>query len=262
MDTTVSVSLQEQAFKIFLALPGNQFCADCPAPSPDWASVNLGVFVCHKCSGVHRSIGLHITRIKSMKLDSWTLKQLYLMNYVNNQEANLYWEALRPADRERPHQDTTHGALKAFIYDKYVHKKFVNPEGRPPLEPIMEKLNQENKNDDETKEQFFQRKLKELEAEIQQKALQASIENPKAMIASAKSDKERIISSGLRQVKPFTAETPRHSNSHRKTFERQGSDDEFTVLSAPKDLKPEKEKPSALPSDKPYDMFAGNDESL
>lgn len=49
----------------------NKLCADCKRPSPSWASLNLGVFVCIKCSGCHREIGVHVTKIKSTNLDLW-----------------------------------------------------------------------------------------------------------------------------------------------------------------------------------------------
>ncbi len=55
----------------YLKTPGNKLCADCKRPSPTWASINLGVFVCIKCSGCHREIGVHVTKIKSINLDLW-----------------------------------------------------------------------------------------------------------------------------------------------------------------------------------------------
>ena len=65
--------LKEQTAIItkLLKLPENKFCADCKRPSPSWASTNLGVFVCITCSGCHREIGVHITKIKSINLDLW-----------------------------------------------------------------------------------------------------------------------------------------------------------------------------------------------
>lgn len=50
---------------------GNANCADCDAPNPDWASLNLGVLVCIECSGIHRNLGSHISRVRSLDLDEW-----------------------------------------------------------------------------------------------------------------------------------------------------------------------------------------------
>jgi len=76
--------------------PANQFCADCRLKDPRWASWNLGVFVCIDCSGVHRSIGTHISKVKSVNLDTWTAEQVENMAAWGNQRANAFWEQSLP----------------------------------------------------------------------------------------------------------------------------------------------------------------------
>lgn len=53
-------------------VPGNGLCADCDAPTPEWASLNLGILMCIECSGIHRNLGSHISKIRSLGLDEWT----------------------------------------------------------------------------------------------------------------------------------------------------------------------------------------------
>ena len=54
----------------------NKYCADCDAKGPRWASWNLGVFICIRCAGIHRNLGVHISRVKSVNLDQWTAEQI------------------------------------------------------------------------------------------------------------------------------------------------------------------------------------------
>ena len=55
----------------FLDIPGNRKCADCSSKSPKWASINLGIMLCIECSGIHRSLGVHISKVRSVTLDDW-----------------------------------------------------------------------------------------------------------------------------------------------------------------------------------------------
>lgn len=55
----------EKPIDVLRKVCGNDRCADCGAPEPDWASLNLGVLVCIECSGVHRNLGVHISKVCS-----------------------------------------------------------------------------------------------------------------------------------------------------------------------------------------------------
>ncbi|KPV77847.1 uncharacterized protein RHOBADRAFT_11754, partial [Rhodotorula graminis WP1] len=77
--------------------PHNKVCADCKRNDARWASVNLGIFVCLRCSGIHRGLGVHISRVRSIDLDTWTQTHIDTMRRWGNHRANLYWEAhLKP----------------------------------------------------------------------------------------------------------------------------------------------------------------------
>ncbi|XP_069545947.1 stromal membrane-associated protein 1-like isoform X3 [Brachyistius frenatus] len=103
----------------------NKFCADCEAKGPRWASWNLGVFMCIRCAGIHRNLGVHISRVKSVNLDQWTSEQIQSMVDVGNGRARRLYEAHLPENFRRPQTDQ---AVEVFIRDKYERKKYYDKE--------------------------------------------------------------------------------------------------------------------------------------
>ncbi|XP_078129061.1 stromal membrane-associated protein 1-like isoform X3 [Sander vitreus] len=103
----------------------NKFCADCEAKGPRWASWNLGVFMCIRCAGIHRNLGVHISRVKSVNLDQWTPEQIQSMVDMGNSRAKQLYEAYLPENFRRPQTDQ---AVEVFIRDKYERKKYCNKE--------------------------------------------------------------------------------------------------------------------------------------
>ncbi|XP_032383383.1 stromal membrane-associated protein 1 isoform X3 [Etheostoma spectabile] len=103
----------------------NKFCADCEAKGPRWASWNLGVFMCIRCAGIHRNLGVHISRVKSVNLDQWTSEQIQSMVDMGNSRAKQLYEAYLPENFRRPQTDQ---AVEVFIRDKYERKKYCNKE--------------------------------------------------------------------------------------------------------------------------------------
>ncbi|XP_078069433.1 stromal membrane-associated protein 1 isoform X4 [Mustelus asterias] len=101
----------------------NKYCADCEAKGPRWASWNLGVFICIRCAGIHRNLGVHISRVKSVNLDQWTPEQIQCMQDMGNTKARHLYEANLPEHFRRPQTDQ---AVEFFIRDKYEKKKYVD----------------------------------------------------------------------------------------------------------------------------------------
>uniref|UniRef100_A0A3P9MTC9 Small ArfGAP 1 n=1 Tax=Poecilia reticulata TaxID=8081 RepID=A0A3P9MTC9_POERE len=101
----------------------NKYCADCEAKGPRWASWNLGVFICIRCAGIHRNLGVHISRVKSVNLDQWTSEQIQSIQEMGNTKARQFYEANLPDSFRRPQTDQ---AVEFFIRDKYEKKKYYN----------------------------------------------------------------------------------------------------------------------------------------
>uniref|UniRef100_A0A1B0CCV4 Arf-GAP domain-containing protein n=3 Tax=Phlebotominae TaxID=7198 RepID=A0A1B0CCV4_LUTLO len=85
---------------------GNSECADCGSKYVEWASYNIGIFLCTRCAGVHRAMGAHISKVKHLKLDKWEDSQLERMKEVGNVKARLKYEQRVPACYRRPTEDS------------------------------------------------------------------------------------------------------------------------------------------------------------
>lgn len=130
-----AISLVQRLQKI----PENSKCADCLDSRPEWASSKLGIFICLNCSGIHRSLGTHISFVRSCKLDQWTDEQAAVMRAIGNKIANSYWEYNLPKNFVRPNSNNR-AQMEAFIRRKYVDREFARPNAKPPNEIPISKL--------------------------------------------------------------------------------------------------------------------------
>ena len=128
---------QEHLFKKLLSKPENSFCADCKAKGASWTSMTYGVFICINCSGIHRSFGLQVTRVRSTKLDNWTKADAKIMEVVGNKVANLYWE--HQIIYHKKDQTFSDDNKVDFIKQKYLMKAFVKKDGKNPVDVLIEK---------------------------------------------------------------------------------------------------------------------------
>lgn len=121
-------------------------------PGPRWASWNLGIFICIRCAGIHRNLGVHISKVKSVNLDQWTQEQVQVrgtasvlhvwagplgrdahhqplpprvqcVQEMGNAKARRLYEAFLPECFQRPETDQS---AEAFIRDKYDRKKYID----------------------------------------------------------------------------------------------------------------------------------------
>uniref|UniRef100_A0A8B9UGS1 Small ArfGAP 1 n=1 Tax=Anas zonorhyncha TaxID=75864 RepID=A0A8B9UGS1_9AVES len=162
----------------------NKYCADCEAKGPRWASWNTGVFICIRCAGIHRNLGVHISRVKSVNLDQWTPEQIQCMQEMGNTKARLLYEANLPENFRRPQTDQ---AVEFFIRDKYEKKKYYDknavntfnisssdtaqPLTSSPLQAAAEKSKAE-------KEKEKKKEEKKREKESEKTSKQVAVEKP------------------------------------------------------------------------------------
>ncbi|XP_032359228.1 arf-GAP with SH3 domain, ANK repeat and PH domain-containing protein 1 isoform X5 [Etheostoma spectabile] len=107
-----------------LRMPGNEVCCDCGAADPKWLSTNLGILTCIECSGIHREMGVHISRIQSMELDKLGTSELLLAKNVGNSSFNEIMEGNLPSPSPKPIPFSDMTVRKEFINAKYVDHKY------------------------------------------------------------------------------------------------------------------------------------------
>ncbi|GLB39760.1 putative GTP-ase activating proteins for the small GTPase, ARF [Lyophyllum shimeji] len=124
----ITIERNQKILLELVAKPGNDICADCKVRNPRWASHNLGIFICVGCASIHRKIGTHITKVKSLTMDVWTKEQVEHMKSMGNVKSNAIYnpnEIRHPpppnlVDSERDSE------LETYIRSKYEFKRFMD----------------------------------------------------------------------------------------------------------------------------------------
>uniref|UniRef100_A0A674N4V1 Arf-GAP with GTPase, ANK repeat and PH domain-containing protein 1 n=2 Tax=Tetraodontidae TaxID=31031 RepID=A0A674N4V1_TAKRU len=115
---------EAMALQTIRSIRGNGRCADCEAQNPDWASLNLGALICIECSGIHRNLGTHLSRVRSLDLDEWPLELIKVMTAIGNELANSVWEA-NTQGRPKPAPDASREERERWIRAKYEQRLFL-----------------------------------------------------------------------------------------------------------------------------------------
>ena len=112
---------------------------------PDWASINLGVLICIECSGIHRNLGSHISRVRSLDLDEWPPEHLLAMTRLGNHMANSVWEA-RILPAHKPGPSSSREDKEKYIVAKYVRKEMIAPlpPGLSPPSALLSSISKSN----------------------------------------------------------------------------------------------------------------------
>ncbi|URE15358.1 ADP-ribosylation factor GTPase-activating protein [Musa troglodytarum] len=119
---------QMRKLKELMLKSDNRICADCGAQDPKWASANIGVFICLKCSDIHRSLGTDISKVLSVTLDEWSDGDIESMIEVGgNSYANSIYEAFLPRGFPKPKSNSSYEERSKFIRSKYESQEFLKP---------------------------------------------------------------------------------------------------------------------------------------
>ncbi|XP_060618811.2 arf-GAP with GTPase, ANK repeat and PH domain-containing protein 2 isoform X1 [Anolis sagrei] len=105
---------------------GNSLCVDCGALNPTWASLNLGALICIECSGIHRNLGTHLSRVRSLDLDDWPLELTLVLTSIGNETANSVWEKCTQG-RRKPTCESSREERESWIRAKYEQRLFLAP---------------------------------------------------------------------------------------------------------------------------------------
>lgn len=117
----------EVSLRTIWARSENKRCGDCREVGTEWVSVNLGVFLCVSCAGVHRSLGTHLSRVKSITMDAWSPVEVALLQHLGNAVAAELFEATMPKAVQCTPVYTI-DERRTRIHAKYVSRAFAGPD--------------------------------------------------------------------------------------------------------------------------------------
>ena len=132
---------EEEKKNIINNLINDNIFSDCGAPKPTWISINWLTMICIECSGIHRNLGVHISKIRSLELDNIGDEYLEILCFINQREINnILEEELSLYEEEKPKYDSSRNAKEKLIINKYKEKKYINKDINMSYDIIIKNL--------------------------------------------------------------------------------------------------------------------------
>ena len=105
--------------------PGNERCAECLVPEPTWLVIDYGILVCIRCAGAHRSLGTHISKVRSIAMDTLSRDELAWVESLGNSKSGSLWGAALPPSMAPPRSDSADSFRCRWVREKYAEQTFV-----------------------------------------------------------------------------------------------------------------------------------------